>query len=349
MVHYKSLWFPAFGVHFPVGQINKQVDLLLTRKKNSAKGNQKSKLYWLLFTWLYRQKAKWLYRLYLGWLNKLDAGLIGVWNGKKFRQAILVLAAEQVGKKVVYFERGPLPGYSCIDPKGVNAFSSIPRSVEFYKKRAQHVQIKKKSKTVLARPQGLPEHYVFVPFQVVEDSNIYLHSPWIRSMRHLYHVLELALESCPRVHFVIKPHPACPENYEDLIALNNPNIRFVQDVTSQALVEYAQAVLTVNSTVGIEALMAHKKVIVLGDALYGFEPLTLPVTGQTQLETTVCRLDKWQLDQQLIDCFLDYLEKDYAIEGDAMKTPTEKHWQQVSTKLSMILSGKPMASIGLKD
>lgn len=346
LTSYKSLWRPVLGVELPYTALIEQVEILLKRKRNSAKGKNKSAFYWQLVGWLNLQKAKWLYRQYQAWLQTLDADYIGVWNGKKFRQAILIIAAKSLNKKIIYFETGPLPGYSAIDPVGVDYFSAIPRTAEFYLSRTITAPVPGGGEQ-FPRPSGLPENYIFIPFQVVEDSNIYLHSPWIRDMRHLYQVVVEASKACPSLEFVIKPHPACPENYEDLIENGHPKIHFVKDIPSQALVQYAQAVLTVNSTVGMEAIMARKNVIVLGQAIYGFEPLTRLATNQTQFETVLSSLDHVTPDENLIAHYIDYLANEYAVVGDAMREPDEKHWADVTQKLVKFLEDKPLEAIGL--
>ncbi|MBE0470645.1 MAG: hypothetical protein IBX55_14190 [Methyloprofundus sp.] len=345
---YKSLWRPAFGVNIPYAALTKQVEVLLKRKRNSAKGKNKSALYWQVACWLNLQKAKWLYRQYQAWLQTLDADYIGVWNGKKFRQAILVIAAKSLNKKIIYFETGPLPGYSAIDPVGVDYFSAIPRNADFYLSRPITGPVPEMLEHFPC-PSGLPENYIFIPFQVVEDSNIYLHSPWIRDMRHLFQVIVEASKACPNLEFVIKPHPACPERYDDLVSIDHTKIHFVQDIPSQALVQHAQAVLTVNSTVGMEAIMARKNVIVLGQAIYGFEPLIRLAANQSQLETILSSLDQITLDENLIAHYLDYLANEYAVVGDAMREPNEKHWTDVTQKLAKFFEGKAMKSIGLQE
>lgn len=338
--HYKYLWFPELVVQIPRDEIAEQVELLVTRKSNTEKGQKKSALYWKIFRWLNQKKAHLLYRQYAAWLKRLDASFIGVWNGKKFRQSILVIAAHHFQKQLIFFERGPLPGYSCVDPKGVNAFSSIPRSADFYKKRDV---VSANSEKNLAEP----ENYIFVPLQVVEDSNIYLHSPWIKNMRHLYDVLEQCIKDNPALHFVLKPHPACSEQYQDLIHKSNPNIVWETQKTSSELVAKSKAVLTINSTVGIEALMAHKKVLVLGDALYGFEPLVRLAKDQKCLQDILRKIDDLKVDDLLIEQFLDYLKTDYAIPEDAMRSPGSEHWRIMEAKLNLILNDQAELALGL--
>lgn len=337
LTSYKSLWRPAFGVDIPYTALTEQVEILLKRKRNSAKGKNKSAFYWQLVGWLNLQKAKWLYRQYQAWLQTLDADYIGVWNGKKFRQAILIIAAKSSNKKIIYFETGPLPGYSMVDPIGVNFFSSLPRNAEFYLSTPILSDLPKPPSGT-KRPVDLPEDYIFVPFQVVEDSNIYLHSPWINNMRHFYEVLERAAKNNPTLQFIIKTHPACPEQYTDLIEKNNPQIQFKNHIPASTLVEHAKAIITINSTIGIEGLIANKSVIVLGQALYGFEPLVMLASDDASLNQQLAKLDVTPDHSKLKQHFLSFLAHHYAVKGDAMKSPSETHWQAMQQKLTKLLN-----------
>lgn len=346
---YKSLKKIDWHSKVPQTELNEEVEILIRRKKNALSGYNKSEIYWWFFRLVNRARANLMFRQYQAWLKSLDVDIIGVWNGKKFRQAVLVLAAKSQSKQVIYFERGPLPGYSVVDPQGVNAHSSIPRDANFYRTRKLTIKPEQneldEKKPVVQ--YGLPKDYVFVPFQVVEDSNVYLHSPWIKNMRQLYQVLETAIKKNPSLQFVIKPHPACAEHYDDLFDHLSSHIHFVKNIDSQTLVQGAKAVLTINSTVGVEALMAHKKLIVMGEALYGFSPLVKLAYQQDALDQALNDLEAWSLDEELIEQFLDYLKQDYAVPGDAMYSADAEHWKVLEQKLMLILQGKPNQAIGL--
>ncbi|GAB6033904.1 capsular polysaccharide export protein, LipB/KpsS family [Galenea microaerophila] len=328
--------------------LQQQVDILRNRKQASQKGQNKPFWFWKLFTAIESIRAKYLYIRYSQWLADKPDTLLGIWNGKKFRQAILVIAAQEQRTPMIYFETGPLPGYSVVDPEGVDFYAAIPREIDFYKNYPCHLsQTDRIHFTPLPKTKDLPDHYIFIPFQVVEDSNIYLHSPWIKDMRALYAEIEALAEQFPQQHFVIKPHPACPEDYSDLMHKNHPQIHFLLNHPTTELVQHADAVITVNSTVGMEALIAHKKVIVLGQAIYGFEGLTQPVTNRAQLVSALKSLNEWSLDEAAIDHFLCYLQQDYAIPGDAMRAPSTEHWKVLAKKLTLCLEGRPYQAIGL--
>lgn len=328
--------------------IEHQVCILQNRKKASRKGRGKAQWFWSFFGFVETLRAKYLFGRYSLWLAHNRDALIGVWNGKKFRQAILVIAAQQQKVPLVFFETGPLPGYSVVDPEGVDFYAAIPRRIDFYKQYQCRLKPEEQLKfEAVKKSLDLPESYIFIPFQVVEDSNIYLHSPWIKDMRALYSEIEALAEKFSHQQFVIKPHPACPEDYTDIIDKHHPQIHFVLDKPTIELVQHAEAVITVNSTVGMEALIAHKKVIVMGQAIYGFEGLTQPVSNQSELIQALGELETWQLDESAVNNYLCYLQEDYAIPGDAMKGPTDEHWAILSKKLQLCLDGQAYQSIGL--
>jgi len=334
---YKRWVWPALFLDIPTTALNNQVFLLIKRKQ-AVKPN-KSPIYWWLFKYFTGLKAQWVYRVAFSYLKRQE-GCLGVWNGKKFRQAIWVEAAKRQQKTVLYFETGPLPGFSAVDTQGVNAYSSIPRDPNFYRQYPCSINFPLFKLEKTTRPDRLPESYFFVPFQVVEDSNIFLHSDWITNMRQLYAEIEKHVLAHLDRHFVIKLHPACPEVYDDLIlkaAQTKGRIQFMNDLPSTVLVEHAEAVITVNSTVGIEALMRHKKVILLGDALYGVNEMVQMASSAEKLHLIIETLDGWDVDRVLIDQFLCYLKSEYVVVGNAMNSPDKRHWASLRNRLLKIL------------
>ena len=348
VVWYKSLKIPSLFITYPLAQLWQQAELLTIRKQNSSKGKNYPAFIWPLFTFISLLQACWLYSIYIGWLKRVSAKFVGVWNGKKFRQAILVIALQNQQKKAIFFETGPLPGLSAIDPKGVNFYSSIPNTLDFYLNRTLSSDVTNEIiKHENTRPGNLPKRFVLVPFQVVEDSNIYLHSKWIRNMRQLFSVCESLSKKLPNITFVFKEHPACDEQYDDLRKQQSTQLQFIDDFTTSELVQYADAVITVNSTVGIEALIARKKVFVLGDALFGIEGISFPVDSEDALFQQLSHLDDLVLNETAIASFIDYLQHDYGVAGNAMKNPGLEHWQAANKRLTLLLADRASEALKL--
>ncbi|MCQ4062292.1 capsular biosynthesis protein, partial [Klebsiella pneumoniae] len=61
-------------------------------------------------------------------------------------------------------------------------------------------------------PITLPERFIFIPFQDDRDTQVRLHSPWVRNMRDLFALGErIADETGWEV--VFKEHPSSRESY----------------------------------------------------------------------------------------------------------------------------------------
>ena len=90
---------------------------------------------------------------------------------------------------------------------------------------------------------------------------------------------------------------------------------FVTKHEVEPLIEKALAIITINSTVGIEALSQYKHVITLGEALYNIEGIAHHCPHPSHLAETLATVLKQEINQELIDQFLYYLRFIYQIEG----------------------------------
>ena len=352
---YKKSFLPAITLDLPMDLLSVQIEAIFQRKKNLSKNLNKSPFYWSVFKFFKWLEAIFMYWVFLRALKKYPQTFIGIWNGKKFRQAILVIAVKKLNKKTLFFETGPLPGYSAIDPRGVDFYSSLPRDISFYKQHVcseKNVMALTENITDMPLPKTLPKSYVFVPFQVVEDSNIYLHSPWINNMNCFYSEIENIAKQFPEINFVIKEHPACPEIYTELhkrALLTKGQIRFVENVSTDRLVSGCSSVLTINSTVGMEALMARKKLIVIGQAIFGFSGLAKVATTREELEKIFKDIDNFSLDKEAINQYFCFVKYQYAVAGDAMKSPSNEHFLLMLDKIELMLAGKVKEAIGCEN
>jgi len=245
-----------------------------------------------------------------------------IWNGGKFRQLIAIEAAKLYGVRVYYFENGLLPNTLVFDPKGINYHNSVPRERSFFEAYESDVQlpqslvprIGKNREAFQGEGGALPEKYIFVPFQVDYDTQIISQSPWIKDMRMLFEMIE-SLAKKSEYHFVLKEHPSSGVEYPDLHERikHIPTMHFENRHSTQHLIENCSAVITVNSTVGIEALLFHKKVIVLGNAFYAIDGITTKVSNLKALQASIDHLEQMCLDTSLVDRFLKYLYHEYLI------------------------------------
>ncbi len=118
--------------------------------------------------------------------------------------------------------------------------------------------------------------YLFCPFQVETDTQIVLHSPWISRMRELVDVLcsvvDRLNESGIKAHVIFKGHPLSPVE----TTVSHPFVSVADHLSVPEIFElYKPVVVTINSTVGIEALDAGIPVVTLGDAFFNLPGVVL--------------------------------------------------------------------------
>ena len=292
-------------------------------------------------------EAKQLFLRYRQCIQSLEPQLIIIWNGLKFRQRLFVLAAQSLNvSHTLFFENGLLPNTTTIDFKGVNYLNTVPRKSAFFQEylRSQGLtteiatQQLHKSLTpfwnIEERPTQLPQKYIFIPFQVNSDSQITLFSPWIPHMRVLFDVIKNAAEhiDTENLHFIFKLHPADNEEYTDLKAELPKNFHFIENIPTSTLIQHAHAVITINSTVGLESLIFNKKVIVLGQAFYNMKHLTLQASNSKSLAAKIDQVNDWIYNEPLRIAFLHYLFNQYAVPCD-WKNPSDQHWQHIRARI----------------
>lgn len=291
----------------------------------SKKEPGKSALFWWLYCTINRLRAALCYAQCKQLFSTDKPDALVVWNGGTWFFRAAIQAAEEAGIQVFYAENGLLPDTVTLDPKGINFSNSLPRDPEFYRALTDcrssftsALRPRQSARSLAARPVPLPERFILVPLQVNTDSQILLHSPWIPDM---YYLLDLLRDTVPHlqdteVTFVIREHPSCRARYDTHQKTLNSRFLFANGNPMQELIEKAEAVLTVNSTAGIESLLLGKKVIVAGNAFYKIPDLVLPVQSVSELETALNAVQAWQPDPALRCKFLTYLSEVYCIPGN---------------------------------
>lgn len=115
-------------------------------------------------------------------------------------------------------------------------------------------------------PLGRP--FVFLPLQVSDDSQLKLFSRY-SNRELLYEALRLAKTRGLRL--IVKLHPAESDRgeIERMIDLARREGFVLAGNPTRELIEGAELVVVNNSTVGLEAMIEQKEVLVYGEALYG--------------------------------------------------------------------------------
>ena len=308
---------------------------------------------WTLVQGYYERQYLRYYRRIYRLLNKCQPKCIALLNGHRLPEFAIKQIAAELKIPVVHFENGLLPNTTTFDLSGVNDANSLPRDASFYKTQkviesstlaAERELVTRKfhrAKKSHAKShrfhKALPEKFIFVPFQVRFDSQVLLNSPRIKTMYEFYRWIEYAMQECAdsSLKFVIKEHPSDPYKYTDLYP-KNPSIIFSNRDTKE-LIEKSQAVITINSSVRIEALLLHKSVVVLGDACFAIKGLTHLHNSKEGLSDFVNQLSEIQPDKVLIEQFLSYLKWQYSVPGSWRK-PTPIHVKALTEKFRLVIT-----------
>jgi len=244
-----------------------------------------------------------------------------VYNGSYVPDATLAAVAG-AGRRV-YIENGYFRGTIQADPLGINDDNSLPRDPGFYlryqpdDRPLDMVLDTRDPKHGVQAAVGLPAGYVFVPFQVDSDSQITLHSPWVGSMAAFHGLVVEMAEALPDRVFVIKEHPHSRRTLSGRVAAH-PRVIFQNGRNTQELIDGAGGVLTINSTVGVEALARGKPVAMVGRACYRIEGLVRAAENAEGLRTALSDLPDWRPDERLRRHFLHYLYYRFLLRNEGL-------------------------------
>lgn len=164
----------------------------------------------------------------------------------------------------------------------------------------------------------LPDKFIFLPLQYSYDTQVLVNSPWLKDMPSFIEVCYKAVkEAAGDYSVVVKEHPDdfgrkdyswLKEKYPEIIWLKKYDIKKV--------LKNSSAVITINSSVGVEALVEYKPVIVLGNSFYNVEGVAHKAASLGSLKEAVKAALESELDRVLIDKFLYHLRFNYLAEGN---------------------------------
>jgi capsular polysaccharide export protein len=253
------------------------------------------------------------------------------WNGLVSTRNIFMMAARDAGNRTLFLERGPFPGTLTADPVGVNFVNSLPRDGAPYRLWASAAP----SQSGAWRPLGerlrgrvparstrtssgtvappLSEPFVFVPLQKQGDTQLRIFGGQCRDVGATIDMLAAAADALPDGwHLRIKEHPTDrPRARKRVAALAQSRIYLDNDTETFAQVRAARAVLTVNSSVGLEAMLLEKPVIAMGQAFWALPGLAVTASTTEALRDCLGNIDGIVVDPALRDAFLSFLVAEY--------------------------------------
>lgn len=219
---------------------------------------------------------------------------IVVWNGfTGYVANILRLIVANRKIPCAFLERGLLKNSLFIDRQGVNGASSLnDLSADNLDKMSlpeqEYNNTVKLFNVAPERPEPTTESIqnIFFPLQVQLDTNIIMYSPY-RSMREAFFEIYEALNKY-NTNFLVRPHPEeLPETAPNIPRYKN--VRVSKEQSLDHWLDWSDIVVTINSTVGLEALIKGKKVISLGGSIYSSAGLTSSLSSDLRLTAKATR------------------------------------------------------------
>lgn len=177
--------------------------------------------------------------------------------------------ARKLSIPVIHFEIGPLraPMYwstGYVDFSGVNgnteAYSRYLNVVDDYQVQLTMPELHRFFAQVPLPEDKVTEFDVGLAMQVEDDSNIVAYSRGFNNLS----LISYAQTFCSDEQLLIRPHPG------SRFQLKAGNMKLDDSANSLDFLYRCKQVLTINSSVGLEALLLQKPVQVLGDSSYSF-------------------------------------------------------------------------------
>ena len=250
------------------------------------------------------------------------------WNGLGGSRQLFLQAARDAGAATLHAELAPFPGRITLDPVGVNAEGSVPQDPAFYRDWAithpttdwraigASLTARRSRRGDVGQGMGdIPDTpFLFCPLQVPNDSQVTLFAGWCGGMAGFLAALHRAAAHLPPGwHLRLKEHPSAKVPLGPLIAplvaagrviLDNANDSFAQIAASRGVV-------TLNSSMGLQAFFHDKPVMTLGRAFWAIPGLATPTPDQTALDRAFAGPDMLTFDPDFRAAFILWLGQVY--------------------------------------
>jgi capsular polysaccharide export protein len=264
------------------------------------------------------------------WFAARPGRLALCWNGLTGSRRAFMLGARDAGAARLFAELAPLPGRVTLDPRGVNAEGSAPgadwRAVApdpaLLADLGARMQARGSRRADVGQDRAeVTGDFLFVPLQVPDDSQIRLFAGWVNDLPGFLDSLREASSALPPGwHLRIKEHPSARTS----LAAHVGGPRMVLDnrTDSFALVARSRGVVTVNSSMGLQAMFRDKPVIATGRAFWVQPGLAAKADGPEALARALAAPPDF--DPDLRARFLTWLARDYYLpdppDADRLRT-----------------------------
>jgi len=288
---------------------------------------------WFGSRWLKRAFIKGRYNRSRRYFQKNQEQIAVCWQGLTGTRRAFMLGAIDAGADTLFAELAPLPGYKTLDPLGVNAEGSIPQDrFEYDAVVAQpdvlaaiagQFQSRQSRRSDVGQLGALPQDtgpFLFVPLQVPDDSQMILFADWVQSAKGFVEELAKASTYLPEGwHLRLKEHPSSKirltRHIEKAI---KGGARMVLDNETDSFEQLraSRAVVTVNSSMGLQAMFFNKPVVTTGRAFYAIPGLTTHASSAKRLSDLFEQAESLSFDPDFRQQFLTWLATEYYVKED---------------------------------
>lgn len=255
------------------------------------------------------------------------------WNGLNGTRRVFMQGAKAAGAKTLFFELGPFPGRITVDPQGVNNASCLPRDITPYtdwydtaeKRNWRDIKGQIKQRSALRDAEAvdappLSDPFIFVALQTPGDSQLRLFGGNFPTVPILIDAIAKAAEALPEGwHIRIKEHPTAPESFAAQIQSALPGKVFLDNANDTfSQVAASRGVVTVNSSVGLEAMFYDKPVVACGQCYWAIDGVAMRAPDTASLTALFAAPETLSFSTEARDAFMSFLDQVYypSIEGE---------------------------------
>ena len=151
--------------------------------------------------------------------------------------------------------------------------------------------------------------FAFFPLQVNDDTQITHNS----SFRDMKEVLNMLLVHMKKAHMslIVKEHPKETQYVRYDEYHNPPHVYVTKRASLEGLITASEFVITVNSSVGFQALECGKKVLLLGDAFYARIPGVVSCRAHEDIASCIDDIKNlkpdWEQTREIMHVFKEHV------------------------------------------
>lgn len=263
-----------------------------------------------------------------------------VWNGLNGSRCVFAEAARDAGNHGLWFELCPFPERVTVDPAGVNFLNALPRAAAPYLEWFQNNQDRPdevqglREKITQREPKKpldterseLPDgKYIFVPLQTPGDSQLRVFGGAFTTIESFTQAICEAADVLPAGwHIRLKEHPTAEVKLDESLLKKSERVFLSNHLDTFEQVRNSALVMTVNSSVGLEAMFFDKPVVVCGDCFWAIDGISVQAPDRLALSKIISNPDAVQFDADNRRAFLNYLLSEYYPQVDGSEESKRK-------------------------